>query len=318
MIDKISGPDSSKPSERKEKKSSPDSKEFQDLMKTEKVREKEIEKKRKRKFQLKEGVGKEDDETAQAPSSSLPSPFQSYNQGKTSQKGDFDISQDDNVQSTSSKDKSDDKKKKKLKENEAQVGYVDEKEKAKILKNEKLKEEEKKIQNIKEKPVFEKESEKQKDKSKAPINKESSITLLDLPKEIASQVQQTTSTVTSYLHSDIVPLFEKMVGTIFVMQSSGVTTTEVYLTSQAFQSSILFGSVIQLQRYATAPDSFNITLRGSTQAVDLFNANLDGLYDAFKQGNFSFKIGRLETEYEKQIFKRKEKPTGKESDSGLG
>jgi len=78
---------------------------------------------------------------------------------------------------------------------------------------------------------------------------------------------------------------------------------------------MFFGSSILLERYSTAPDSFNIFLRGPQQAVTMFNNNLARLIDAFRKGNFTFKINRLEAEHEKPLFKRKEK-TSQDTDTG--
>ncbi len=138
----------------------------------------------------------------------------------------------------------------------------------------------------------------------------------DMPKDVAMQTVQMTSVLTSYLHPDVVPLFERTVGTIIQMQMNGVATTEILLNNPAFANSIFYGSTIILERYATAPDSFNIKLTGTDQAVTLFKENIDGLQTAFERGKFDFKIGRLEAFYERPLFKRKEKTGREEKDSG--
>jgi len=133
-----------------------------------------------------------------------------------------------------------------------------------------------------------------------------------MPPNIAAGVQSITAPLTPYLHPDVVPLFEKMVGAIVQLQAKGVTTTEVMLNSPAFQSSMFYGSSIVVQKYSTAP-AFNIFLRGPAQAVNMFSENLDGLYDAFKKANIN--VGRLEAQLEKFTFKRKEKPSS-DKDTG--
>jgi hypothetical protein len=47
----------------------------------------------------------------------------------------------------------------------------------------------------------------------------------------------------------------------------------------------------------------------------MFNENIEGLLDAFKRGNFGFRVGRLEAQHE-PLFKRKEKPGGKDTQTG--
>ncbi len=126
--------------------------------------------------------------------------------------------------------------------------------------------------------------------------------------QIASQAQSLTTPVSSYIRPEVQHLFTQMVGTILIMTTPpGITQTEVVLNSSAFQHSVFFGSVITLQRYATAPDSFNIQLRGSTQAVDLFHQNIPNLVAAFENEKFNFKIGRIEATYspERPLFRRK-------------
>ncbi|EKE21560.1 MAG: hypothetical protein ACD_7C00188G0001, partial [uncultured bacterium] len=154
-----------------------------------------------------------------------------------------------------------------------------------------------------------------KDKRKAKEQNEMSSVLQEMPPQIAQQTQALTSPLTPYLHPDIVPLFEKMIGTILQIQSQGITKTQVLLNSPAFASSIFFGCSILLEKYSTAPDSFNIFLKGSQQAVIMFNDNLEGLMDAFKRGNFNFKVGRIEAQYE-TLFRRKERAANKDTDTG--
>jgi hypothetical protein len=144
------------------------------------------------------------------------------------------------------------------------------------------------------------------------LKPEVSSVLQEMPSNIAAQTNSLTQTLTPYLHPEIVPLFEKMIGTIIQIQSQGITKTEIFLNSEAFASSIFFGSSISLEKYSTAPDSFNVFLKGPTEAVNVFNENIASLYDAFSKGNFGFKINRLEAEHERPLFKRKEKTSDRE------
>ena len=89
----------------------------------------------------------------------------------------------------------------------------------------------------------------------------------------------------------------------------GVNRTEIVLNNPAYASSRFYGSTITIEKYATAPDSFNIRLTGSQQAVASFKENIPSLMSAFENVNFSFKVHRLDVEYtmERPVFRRKEK-----------
>lgn len=137
--------------------------------------------------------------------------------------------------------------------------------------------------------------------------------------EIAGNASNATTQLTPYITPEVQNLFTQMVGTIIIMTTPpGITQTQVVLNSPAFANSVFNGSVITLERYATAPDSFNIKLTGSTEAVNVFNNNLDGLATAFQKGRFKFRVGRLEASYEptRALFRRKESAGGTGSDVG--
>ncbi|HEY4255281.1 MAG TPA: hypothetical protein VGM34_02915, partial [Chlamydiales bacterium] len=122
------------------------------------------------------------------------------------------------------------------------------------------------------------------------------------------------------LSPEVLPLFYQMVGSIMVMTNyqPGVNKTEVLLNSPAFARSKFYGATIEIVKYASAPDSLNIRLTGSNEAVAAFRQNVPSLLAAFQQGNFQFKIGRLEAHYatEKPVFQRKEKKLKGETGGG--
>jgi len=105
-----------------------------------------------------------------------------------------------------------------------------------------------------------------------------------------------------FLNAQTAELYLQMVGTMVFMSSSkgGISLTEVTLNSPAFRDSVLFNSVITIEKYATAPDSFNIRLSGTPEAVQIFNNNMTSLTSAFtaayEDRRVSFRIGRIETE----------------------
>lgn len=135
-----------------------------------------------------------------------------------------------------------------------------------------------------------------------------------IPAEVISQGVGAASRAASYLSPGVQDLFTQMVSTIIVMQTQGVTTTQVTLSSAAFTNTAFEGATITLQRYATAPDSYNIILSGSNQAVSLFNQNIPALQRAFQQENLPFRVGRLEAEYgeAKPLIRRKKGARDKE------
>jgi len=131
---------------------------------------------------------------------------------------------------------------------------------------------------------------------------------------VLAAASQAATQVKPYLSPEVVPLFHAMVGVVITMSREGISQTQVLLNAPSFSASIFYGSTITIERYSTAPDSFNIRFTGSTQAVNVFNANIEGLMNAFKRGNFNFRIGRLDASYapERPLFKRKESTGGKE------
>jgi hypothetical protein len=134
-----------------------------------------------------------------------------------------------------------------------------------------------------------------------------------LPAQIIPIATAATAAAMPYLKPETLSLFYQMVGTIYVAaQTPGVTRTEVVLNSLSYTQSKFYGASIIIEKYASAPDSFNIRLTGSNEAVNAFNQNIPSLLSAFQRGNFSFNIGRIEAEYrdEKPIFRRKEGKKG--------
>lgn len=140
-----------------------------------------------------------------------------------------------------------------------------------------------------------------------------------VPAQFIPAAQEATFQATPYLNPQIVPLFFQMVGAIYMIAApgSGISKTEIQLTAPSFAKSKFFGSTITIEKYATAPDSLNIRLTGNNEAVTVFNQNIESLYAAFQQGNFNFRIGRIDVSYsrEKPLFKRRE---GSKEKSDLG
>ncbi|NGX28797.1 MAG: hypothetical protein K940chlam1_00984 [Candidatus Anoxychlamydiales bacterium] len=319
-VERVKGPSGQKGVDKKARHSTPDSEEFREMMKAQKVGEPEFEKPKKRKFgQEREEKGAQTG-APQAQPSSLPGPYERPSTARPP------TEYYENAAPPPATDQNDDKqtKEKKRKEKQEEAAFL---QKSLLEEKKALKEETKKVTKKtkttttvpapktpkkEELPVVEKTKEEEKKKQpEKEVKTGVSTVLQEFPPNIAAQTGSITSILTPYLHPDIVPLFEKMVGTIVQIKAQGVTQTEVMLNSPAFTSSLFFGSSIIVQKYSTAPDSFNIFLRGPAQAVNMFTENLSGLFDAFKKANIN--IGRLEAQHEKPLFKRKEK-TGEKGD----
>lgn len=139
-----------------------------------------------------------------------------------------------------------------------------------------------------------------------------------LPAQVAPLAQSAANQVTHYLHPTTVSLFYQMVGTIYVMQNNGVSRTEIVLNNPSYSGSKFFGSTITIEKYATAPDSFNIRLTGSNEAVLAFKENIPSLMTAFENSNLPFRVNRLDVEYssDRPVFRRKEKQDRGEAGGG--
>lgn len=129
-----------------------------------------------------------------------------------------------------------------------------------------------------------------------------------LPTEVQPIAAAAAQAAAPYLSPEVVPLFYQMVGSILIMtMPPGIRRTEVVLNAPRFANSKFYGSTIEITQYSTAPDSLNIRLTGSNQAVEAFRQNIPSLMSAFQNGNFAFRIGRLEANYsaDRPLFHRK-------------
>ena len=139
-----------------------------------------------------------------------------------------------------------------------------------------------------------------------------------LPTDVQPVAQMAAAQAAPYLSDHIVPLFYQMVGTITVMsQTPDIQTTEVMLNAPNFAHSKFFGSTIEITKYATAPDSFNIRLTGSNEAVNSFQQNIPSLMSAFQRE--SIVVNRIEAHYtsvERPLVRRKESASSSSDQGG--
>jgi hypothetical protein len=89
----------------------------------------------------------------------------------------------------------------------------------------------------------------------------------------------------------------------------GISRTEIVLNNPAYAHSRFFGSTITIEKYATAPDSFNIRLTGNNAAVTSFRDHIPSLLAGFQNSNLPFRVHRIEAEYtmERPVYRRKER-----------
>ena len=138
-----------------------------------------------------------------------------------------------------------------------------------------------------------------------------------LPADVQPMASAATSAAAPYLSDQTTALFHQMVGEIYMLEKSdGVSRTEIVLNSPAFASSKFYGAKIEIEKYETAPNSYNIRLTGSNEAVVSFRENIPSLMSAFNQQNIS--VTRIDAHYspiEKPLVRRKE-GTGSGTDQG--
>jgi hypothetical protein len=90
-------------------------------------------------------------------------------------------------------------------------------------------------------------------------------------------------------------LFEKMVGTMIVMNDSGIQETRILLNSENFSSSSFYGTEILIQEYSTAPKTFNVQLISTSANVELIRNHIPTLMHALKANDFGFNVHRFES-----------------------
>nr|NGX45819.1 hypothetical protein [Chlamydiota bacterium] len=127
----------------------------------------------------------------------------------------------------------------------------------------------------------------------------------------AAVITSTSEVAPQYLNlpPQLVKLFDRMVGVMTVMTTSGIKETTISLNAPQFAKSVFFGSEITITEFSTAPLEFNIQLTGNAQAVNLFQGSEQELVAAFEAGKYNFKVNRIETGISSGV--RKAKPKGK-------
>lgn len=122
-----------------------------------------------------------------------------------------------------------------------------------------------------------------------------------LPSPITLIAEKAAIAASPYLNPVTETLFQQLVGSIAFVQKTmpGVNRTEIVLNGEVLNKSPFYNATIVIEQHATAPGSFNITLQGSPQAVQIFQTNLPSLASAFETAydkrEIPFRVSRLET-----------------------
>ncbi|MFS8564537.1 MAG: hypothetical protein LVR00_09680 [Rhabdochlamydiaceae bacterium] len=120
------------------------------------------------------------------------------------------------------------------------------------------------------------------------------------------------------LKPEMFALFERLLGSMSVMNTSGISETTIELNAAEF--STFAGAKIVIREHSTAPKSFNIEFLGNAETVALFSNSMAGLVAAFKHGEYAFQVNRIDASLlktERPHFHRKESTKDKkEKDEG--
>jgi len=94
------------------------------------------------------------------------------------------------------------------------------------------------------------------------------------------------------LSSEMLALFERMVGVMSVMQG-GVRETTIHLNTPEFASSIFSGAQVIITEFDTAPLTYNIEFLGNLKNSALFEKNISQLRAIFNKGNYRFRVHHI-------------------------
>ncbi len=115
--------------------------------------------------------------------------------------------------------------------------------------------------------------------------KEEPTQLITPPPLVSPPLLTTETPAYANLSSHVFELFEKMIGLLMIQEYKGISITTIKLS---MPGSVFNDCEIKIEHYDTAPHAFNLQLLGNPEAIELFNANYDGLVNSFKGGKYSF------------------------------
>lgn len=94
---------------------------------------------------------------------------------------------------------------------------------------------------------------------------------------------------------EIYEMFERMVGVMTVMTTTGMSQTTLVLDAPQFASSPFFGVEIEITEFSTAPKAFNIEIRAPDIAKNIIDKNVSELVAAFQAGQYNYRVNRVDT-----------------------
>ena len=109
----------------------------------------------------------------------------------------------------------------------------------------------------------------------------------------------------------LLDMFERMIGTMVIMNTSGIKETVIHLNNPKMANSVFYGGQIVIQEHSTAPKEFNIQFLGNAKAAEQFQSKASVMYNAFQTGNYDFKVHRIESGIRPESIKRKGSPSDK-------
>ncbi len=134
------------------------------------------------------------------------------------------------------------------------------------------------------------QKEKQKKDQAEKVAESGGVTPTQTPEGLPGTVPTAETALPSYLNLSpaVFELFDKMVSYITIEHTkSGTTTATVHIE---MKGSVFDGAKLELKRVPTAPNTFNVQLQGTPEAVQLFNASAQDLAAAFQHGKYSFDV----------------------------
>ncbi len=146
-------------------------------------------------------------------------------------------------------------------------------------------------------------------------------TALPAPAAVPNLLSSSTGVAPVYasLKPEVFALFERLLGSMSVMNTSGISETTIELNSAEF--STFAGAKIVITEHSSAPKSFNIEFLGNAETVALFNDSVASLVAAFKHGQYAFEVHRIDASLlktERPHFHRKDKNKDKEEKENNG
>ncbi len=137
-----------------------------------------------------------------------------------------------------------------------------------------------------------KEIEKRSEMDKRPLSPSFPVSVLSVPETLFIAASPAVAPSYTFLSSEMLALFERMVGVMTIMQTErkGITEMTVYLGTPEFGSSVFFGSRIVITEFDTAPLSYNIEFFGNERSSSLFERNIGKLKTAFDRGGYRFRV----------------------------